>query len=321
MLRQNRANLLQQGVLYPEALERVFVAAMAQAWPSDAQQRRIGITGLRAIQGLRRSLAKTLHREVNQHRPQTIIVSAEQLFDRLDKGTVRRRLKQWLSAFAERIEVLVYLRRQDQAIFSRHLNAIRLGRSEAWVVPDRISKPYDYHRRLKPWVNLFGKDAVTVRAYQRQDFPEGSGVLDFLAQAGIDPAPLIPPKREHNASLDVIKAEFMTRITDHISPAEDPDSFRNDLNWVIDRVQGDWSRTSLPERDAHAILDLYREANARLSKEWTNGREFFDTSVAQEPPLSASLEIDDVVEIAAQLWKIKAGQVRGLRKRIARLEE
>ena len=113
----------------------------------------------------------------------------------------------------------------------------------------------------------------------------------------------------------------MTRITDHIGPAEDPDSFRNDLNWVIDRVQGDWSRTSLPERDAHAILDLYREANARLSKEWTNGRDFFDTSVAQETPLSASLESDDVVEIAAQLWKIKAGQVRGLRKRIARLEE
>ena len=321
MLRQNRANLLQQGVLYPETLQRVFVAAMAPAWPSDAQQRRIGITGLRAIQGLRRSLAKTLHREVNEHRPETIIISAEQLFDRLDKGTVRRRLKQWLSAFAERIEVLVYLRRQDQAIFSRHLNAIRLGRSETWVVPDRISKLYDYQRRLKLWVNLFGKDAVTVRAYQRQDFPEGSGVLDFLAQAGIDPAPLIPPQREHNASLDVIKAEFMTRITDHISPAEDPDSFRNDLNWVIDRVRGDWSRSTLPMRDAQAILDLYREPNTRLSRDWSQGREFFDTTIASEPPPSASLEIDDVIEIAAQLWTLKADQVRNLKRTVSRLKE
>ena len=315
-LRQNRANLLKQRVLYPESLERVFVAAMAPAWPSDAQQRRIGVTGLRAVQRLRRSLTATLQREVNEHQPETIVISAEQLFDRLDKGTVRRRLKHWLSRFAERIELLVYLRRQDQAVFSRYLNTVRLGRDEAWIVPDRSVKLYDYQRRLKPWANLFGRDALTVRAYQRQDFPNGSGVLDFMARTGIDPAPLAPPNREHNASLDAIKAEFMTRITDHISPAENPDGFRQDLNWVIDRVQGDWSRSTLPQRDAQAILDLYHEPNARLSRDWSQGQDFFDMTIAPEPPSSASLETDDIIEIAAQLWAIKADQVRHLRRKV-----
>ncbi|MEM7210794.1 MAG: hypothetical protein AAF479_02710 [Pseudomonadota bacterium] len=320
-LQANRRALAANGFLYPLSLDRVFIAAMASAWPPDIQQRRIGISGPTAINRLRRKTAAALQREVNEVRPHTLILSAEQLFDRLDTWRVRRRLQRWLAPFAKRIEIIVYLRRQDQAIWSRHLNAVRLGRQEAWVTPDRASPLYDYERRLRPWLSRFGQEAVTVRPYRRDAFPQNSVQHDFMEFAGIDPAWLRNPERQNNHSLDSVRAEFLRRITDHVGHGDDPNNFRHDMNWVIDRVEGNWSPSRLPRREAEAILDLYASANERLTRVWGQGVAFFDAEPDAADIEPDPLGIDDVMHIAAQLWNVKAGQVRHLRNQVERLKK
>ncbi|MEO1493479.1 MAG: hypothetical protein AAFV19_15090 [Pseudomonadota bacterium] len=318
-MRRNRAVLGARGVLYPEISGNAFVAAMAPVWPVDVAQRLQGLTGWRQVRALRRDVAAALRREVDAVQPETIFVSAEQFFDRLDRPAVRRRLHRLLSPLADRVDILLYLRRQDQAIFSRHWNSVRLGRRGAFVAPGRLLPEYDYERRVRPWARLFGEHAIIVCPFERVRLPGGSIVADVLARLGVDPA-LAADAGEKNASLDLVRAEFLQRITAHLGRTDQMGNFRDDLNWSIDQVTGDWPSATLPARDARVILGLYEAANARLAARWGEGGAFFDMTVSEDirggAEGDAALDIDDVIEIAAQLWIRKTEQVRKLRSRV-----
>lgn len=314
-LRSNRSLLIKNRILYPQIMGESFVAAMAPAWPRDIAQQRLGIAGPRRALQLRRDVSAALVREVEEAQPEVIIVSAEQFFDRLDKRAVRRNLQSILAPMAQEIRVLVYLRRQDEAIYSRHWNSARLGRGGDFVTPGRALPEYDYERRLRPWARMFGRDSIIVKPFERPRLTGGSVVADVLGIMGCDPV-LAVDNPDRNSSLDLVRAEFMQRISTHIGNADQVENFRDDLNWAIDRIVADWPKPVLPARDARMIVDLYSEANARLSAVWGDGGEFFDQNVTDQPAADTALGTADVIEIAAQLWIQKVRQIRKLRRRV-----
>ncbi|MEM1383349.1 MAG: hypothetical protein AAF713_19490 [Pseudomonadota bacterium] len=321
MLATNRNTLLRHGVLYPESLGSVasqnLVAALAPLRVQDAIRRKRGLVGARSIGAYRRDLEAALWREMAAHRPQTLLISAEQFFDRVDTFWTRRRLAMFLRSFAREARVVVYLRRQDQAIWSRHLHGIKLGKPGDFVAPSRAEPLYDYAARLLPWQKLFGAERLTVRAYQPSSLEGGGAAKDFLAQIGLSGC-AIAPVGKRNTSLDIVRAAFMQRIGAALG-AQGAESLAEDLAGAIDRLEARGPPARLPRRESEAILSLYRASNARLSAQFGGGEPFFNDAI-EEVPLAGGpvLDLDAAVIIAADLWAVKQRQVQSLKRRLGK---
>lgn len=320
---RSRKALLDAGALYPASLGRAahqpFAAAMRPLWSGGGLRRSFGIGDARAVLRLRRDLAAALAREMAETRPETLIVSCENLFvdtrRRLDAARIRR----FLLRFAERVEIVVYLRRQDRAMRSAWLHALRIGKSGDFVPPARVRRGsrYDYAARLAIWRSVFGAGAITPIAF---DEATRDAASDFLGRIRLS-AP--PDDARPNQSLDQVRAAFMAAINAQLprfaKDGRNPD--RGDLDYAIDSAPALGPPAPLPARDARAILALFAASNARLAEDWNNGAPFFDDRIDDGDETATPLETDHVVAVAAHLWRRQEKKLIRLRREIARLKK
>lgn len=125
------------------------------------------------------------------------------------------------------IRVIVYLRAPDSHLRSWYNQLVKMG----VPVPPfnravcEVIEPvhYDYALALKPWIDIFGADAVTIRP-----FPEaGTGAKDTALYAdflsifgiGLDRIGLALPPGNINARLDPDKLEFVRLMQNADMPA------------------------------------------------------------------------------------------------------
>lgn len=301
----NRGALRAEGALYPLSLGRTahqpFAAAMGRLFARDGLRAAQGVSGPRGVLRLRRDLAAALTREIDETRPRTLIISSENLFTDVRAVPDARRIRRFLAPFAERIEVLAYLRRQDRAMFSAWAHAMRLGKSADFVAPVIMVRGgrYDYAARMSLWARAFGRDAVSAVPFDRVG---GDIAADFLLRAGV--TGLKSGGERANRSLNDVKAGFMSAMGAHLPRLDGSglNAARGDLSHAIDAVGLDRSALRISPRDAQAILTAHAASNARLSREFGDGAPFFDEAVDEGNDANVSLTVSDVIEISAQLW-------------------
>lgn len=310
-----RDALAEEGVLYPLSCGAVahgrLAAAMTAGWRLNAPRREQEARSWLALRRLRAGLAAALTREVAAARPEVIVLSSEHLLAEARP----RRLAALLSPLAEEVRVVACLRRQDEAVFSAYLNALRVGRRRDFTPPERSppNDPYAYHARLAPWGRAFGREALILRRHDRAVDP--AALMFGLAGVGLAP----PEAGAVNASLDEVRARFMQRINAHAPRRREgaEDARRGDLSLAIDAAPALGAAPRLTDADAEAIMALYAEENRRLSEDYFGGRPVFRPRAPDAAPSGARvLEIDDVVAIAAQLWTHKQETELRLRRRI-----
>ena len=96
------------------------------------------------------------------------------------------------------IRILVYLRRQDRHACSHHQEGARPHRKPEGLLwghaltalpePAAHQQLYlNYDHRVGLWENAFGRDAVTVRVFDRTLLKDADVVADILSLMGIDP--------------------------------------------------------------------------------------------------------------------------------------
>jgi hypothetical protein len=183
---ENRETLLNQGILYPL---------------SGINYRSISSSSQRSHNNLYQALNKvpadpkagdweTFHTEVNSLKSKLhkVIISAE-MFSYLDHNLISL-LRDYLSEYETKI--IVYLRRQDQYLESMYWQKIKMGclandlrnsvQERKWF--GRFWK-VDYYQLLKSWEELFSKQNIVVRVFEKEQLREGSLYDDFLFN--IDP--------------------------------------------------------------------------------------------------------------------------------------
>lgn len=173
------------------------------------------------------------------------------------------------------VQIIVYIRRQDQYLNSE------------WA--QRIKIPYDDTRTMKfsqmlaeadQWVRLnyyeefekisacFGRDHVHVRVYDRSRFPDGDVVKDFLTVIGVPMDPNFKSVKEPNSSLYGNALEIK-RIINSV-PGIDPEQER-----MLERFAraccasgNEEKRSMFSQEECEAFLAKYEDSNRRVARDY-----------------------------------------------------
>ncbi len=190
LLATNRPVLLEQGIVYPATpsgnMHIVLAAAFASAASIVAEADSVIWQGRTPEAAIATHLAE-LEAELTAlpGNVTRIILSSEQfnMYQRTRADV--RRLRDFVMRFADRCTVVVYLRRQDEHFASLYSQTLRLGNTAA---PDMANPPqdYDYEKSLALWSDVFGKNHVVPRIFERPAEGRFDVVSDFAHVCGFD---------------------------------------------------------------------------------------------------------------------------------------
>lgn len=209
-----------------------------------------------------------------------VLLSSECLFKLPSRGPASPFWDHVARAFG-RVQAIVYLRRQDAWVESRHRHSILSGR----VFPlDRLAEPEycDYRQHLDAWAARLGPGNIIVRPYEAAQFQGGDIATDMLATLGLPPGRIVLPADRRNQSLPAQALLFLASL-----PALDA-GLRARLNAVLlARPRGqDPDPPFLSPTDARALLDRYDPVNAGIARTYmgrADGRLFTDPPPAPDP--------------------------------------
>lgn len=256
---------------------------------------------------------KRLRRRVDQlieenAGPFTWVCSAELLQSRLttdaDVLALRRELE---SRGFDRFQIIVYLRRPAAIANSMASTAVQWDR-------ERLQAPFssyldvvcDHRATLQRWGDVFGRESLAPRRFERSDFPDGSLLLDFLDTLGIaDPAAFqLPPVL--NAQISHTGIDIMHHVNDVLAERHrdmDPKAQQR-LRQFIYRKLIEKNFTSPKYSQPAQLWEHYDRAFAD-SNEWVR-QEFFPDLAAPmfpspvPPPATSSLMEPDLARSVAQ---------------------
>ncbi len=157
--------------------------------------------------------------------PQTrrIVISAEQCGGLLTTKETVSALREMLAPHAERITVVMYLRRQDGHAASSYTQSLRIAHIRPPALPaggpERLPQ-YDYAATLDLWASVFGEEAIRPRIFERAAMKNGDAVDDFLDLCDIPlVVPVDDPDRQANVSIAPEGLSLMLAMGTHLQQA------------------------------------------------------------------------------------------------------
>lgn len=206
----------------------------------------------------------------------TMVLSSENLTGNLRSTEGLQNLRAMLEPLFESIEIVVYVRRQDDAILSMYSEFMRRGFSGATIdkfmtncMSDTCPIPYIYYRReLLKWIEVWGREALTVRLFDRAQFVGGEILTDFasvvLGHTDFDMSAFIPAPSDNRAlsapTLEVLRLLWPT--IPFLIDGE-PNPTRIDLMGAINELPTE-PRPILGPRRAARIMEYFEAPNAWL---------------------------------------------------------
>lgn len=317
-LTRNRDALARDGVIYPAATgahggsQWGFVAsAHDKAWETD-----VGMAlGIRSPEEQQRYVAG-LRRDLQQEfdalpEARTLVISSEHFHSRLHGPAAITGLKGFLAEWVDRVEVVLYLRRQDRVAVSLYSTKIKSGSVNPVVFPGAAQGPvpyyFDYERIYDNWQSVFGEQAVRVRLFDPAEFAGGDLLTDFCAVAGLDMTGKQLPPAE-NTALDAAGAAFLLEVNRQLPNAADG-SRNRDRVALAQLVAGLSSGRIYPasHQQARDFYGRFEEANERLKARLFPDRTapLFDDDFSDYPESIEALtpRYEDAVAMAIRMWR------------------
>jgi hypothetical protein len=234
-------------------------------------------------------------------REQQVIISCED-FSLLPADDITK-LKRQLGRF--NVQVIVYLRRQDQAILSGWAQVARgmtyqdtfeafSDNQLAMMADEEIRKKHychDYWGLLKKWRAVFGKRHLTVRVLERGQLTKPQLFHDFLAACDIPNVERfkIPPDSNVTPSLKIV--EVLRQLGIRLQSASLTLKTQLRISELVTKygIQNGWDdqKLNLVDRELHEkIMSYYEEGNRKVAREYFNRQELF-LEPFQDKPLSS----------------------------------
>ena len=300
-LKSNFDLLQQRGVRYVEAGRPERLAHHMLAW------------SIRGRRNVKLSIWDDVRTEIAAHPDATNVLSTEGFWFEEPAG-VKKAL-----AYDGPIKIVAYLRRQDQFLQSLHKQSVSSGRKvdfDTWLadVPHRG----DYLTVLDKWAEVFGKDAIVVRPYER-DGKTIDAVEDFLGLVGVDLKTLQGAVRQHSHNPSPRRELYhFLRAFNQLNLKIDYEKF---FFSVIRRKKA-YVRSIdlLSYEQRRALLDRYAESNRMVAERyWHGDGPLFSDLMPSEPPAMWTLDDPEFFQLTVDMLdavvKTVVGEVELEKKR------
>lgn len=319
-LHTHREELLKAGVLYPALNNAYNHYELAVLLKSPE--------GMTIIQNWFDGIVE----KVNQRSINKVVISAEALYflrfielvktkDNPRNSTIteenyREKLNNLRALIPDifDIKVVVYLRRQDSFIQSGYSQLIKgseyfSGSIREFI--DGLAVFMDYSFMLNLWAEIFGKENILVRVYEKQQLPGGS-VQDFLRVIEI-PTDLsniiLSTTDNYNIRLSRELLDYKL-ILNQLLKNEDPVR-KDQLHYtLLEKLseQPEFRQTNgefLTTQEKRDIISRYSESNAKVAREFLgreDGRLFYEALPEETKSDSyPGLSVERAVEIGTRL--------------------
>lgn len=318
LLAKNRQWLARHGVLYPAALGKsnhVKMYAFASDGGIDEVKTGAGLLTISQLARFRSDLHAELKVEITKHSPARMIISNEHLSSRLLSPAEIDRVRNFVGEFADDIAVLIYIRRQDNALLSSYSTYVRTGGTDEIEYPaqSKIDGKYDYAKIISRWREIFGPKSIRVRRFGREYLPDGDVIKDFVEAADLSSIKL-QPIEARNRALGRAAIELLRLINRDAPPFIDNrhNPLRGNLVELIERYSDD--RVFVPRSDIpRRLFESLRESNETVRAEYFPG----SSSLFNEDntPLGSGEEVtfEELGRLVSFLWIEKQRQVIKLR--------
>jgi tetratricopeptide (TPR) repeat protein len=316
-LSRNRDLLAERGIRYPRFPGDVNQTGLAAYAMDDARddplRHPFGVHRAQAVPSFRARFEKRAAAELGQ--PGTVVFCNEHCHSRLTTREEIARLRDLLALHFDRIDVSVYLRRQDQLALSLYSTRLKSGATDTDILP-RVtadSALFNYDRALTLWEEVFGRDRVHVRLFDRRELVGGDIVADFLAAWDLGEPKAYRRVGKMNEGIGAEAQAFLRHANAHLDavPGLPVSVMRGRLADQLARhFPGNGARPA--RRAAVAFYDLFRESNAEVCRRHFPDRDtLFDEDFAAYPETADPLDADPsvVARVAARLHAVQTHEV------------
>jgi len=310
-LAKNRARLREAGVLFPVAPgldnQKALTAIAEENTEDSALQEIFDIRTKSDLQRFRQDLRQKLRKELREGGCSHVVMSNEHCSSRLRDHSQVDFLRTFLSEFFDRIRILVYIRRQDDFLISTYSTMVKTGRTNPIHVPSAKGqlRRYDHWDLLSRWAEVFGRENIICRKYDRSELVDGDIIKDFGAQAGVPTTPEYERPVMTNESLDAEALEFLRIFNRYYNRT----GHRSQLVQALAAIS-DGPLVTLPEDELVKFMGLFTESNEKVATEYFGGPiEGSDNPLfpartdSRVRDVYKPLTIDRAVQIAALLWQ------------------
>ena len=273
----NRDLLKQRGILYPSSpgqTNHTGLAVYASTGSTLMDVRQIaGLGSDEAFTAFQERFPEQLRREIEESGCERVWLSNEHLSSRVRKPAEILRLARLLQSLASEIRIIIYIRDQPDLLVSHYSTKIRSGSIKDLTLP-RSEKDYFYNfaLMLQRWSDLWGKDALDVRIFDRASLKDGDVTSDFFEAIGerLDGDIRLPAGL--NQSLDAYAIQFLRLFNTHIPRLTD-----QGLNPEYGQIASVLAAASrgpkftLPALHMRQVADMFEESNTYVAEHYFAG--------------------------------------------------
>ena len=253
----------------------------------------------------------------------TIVLSCELMARGFNHVEHFRCLKQFLEAWFYDIEIIAYIRAQEDLIPSRLSQSTKLGNS---VPLDQFitAANNDYLVPLQRWSDTFGAERLNVRLFGKAHFINGNLIEDFYSMIGGDELGALQMPQRVNPALSAEAIDFLQGFNKHIPYLTDAmkrNPVRGNILGYMGALSKDGQAVKLSIEQLNTIREQYAASNEKVREIFYPDRsELFSVNkskLGSNPPLTA----DRAVEIAAYLWREQQETIETLRERVRKQQK
>lgn len=230
-------------------------------------------------------LTADLRKEIDEGHP-TIVLSSENFYLLCEPAAVLDLMGQ-LGFSRESIRVVVYLRRQDEAILSWYNQAVK-AQGYQGTLDEHLAATrdlWDYSRQLQAWADTFGGNRLIVRRYS----PDSDIRRDFIAALGLPEGGFDFPAERINTEINRDILEFQRQLNRLPLTTRQKRHFHKQLI-ALTAATSDLDIFStaplLDDEQRQRLLETYAMGNRQVAGDYFGGGELFSPVATGARPSS-----------------------------------
>jgi hypothetical protein len=310
MLGGHQKALSAQGVHYPDIEEGLLRNMLGQAFSSTPPRKRAAGSSARHDSQAQQRALEAFAQTILQL-PSTVgsvIIVGELLSRQIATQESIERFQAFLTPLFSKLNIIIYLRRQDTHFASAYTQSLRTGNLSPPDI-DRDSEAYglyDYDALLTRWASIFGRDAMLPRVYERGPDRAFDVLEDFARTCHFSlPAKVSDGVRVRNPSISVAGQQVLLELgrklqarsgREHVGGA----SWRRLAASVTAASPGaGWQPTRTQAQD---LVARYAVSNEAVRKSWFPERaSLFNDDFSTSPEHQAEPDREHVKNILADV--------------------
>lgn len=303
----NKKHLLKDGVCYLHGEKLINSRDIAAACVGDNVRDdyldSLGISSPEDRQEFRGKINDKLVKEIEKlpKSAHTLLISSEHFHSRLHKPFMIQYLKDLLDTYAKSFKVVCYIRRQVDMVVSLYSTILKGGGVETFEgLAKRMLKVENhycnYDTFLSKWEEVFPKECISVKKFERSALVGGSIVDDFLAETGISSSCIVEKTESTNESITHLGQVLLREVNAYSKPSNKTGAKeQNRIRRMIAESFPGKGR-QLPPGEAKRLQALFAESNEAVRVRWFPERDvLFENDFPESVRRDLSADQEDVI--------------------------